>query len=76
MRRVVASSVSKSGNSIANGFAWIAGLLDLRVDFLVAFVVDLLDFLGFLDFLDLLEDLERAAVFAMNHFELKGSSTI
>jgi hypothetical protein len=63
MRRVVASSDSRSGNRRASGLACLVDLLDLlvavRVDFFADFFVDLLDFF------DLLEDLERADALAM-----------
>ena len=67
MRRVVASSDSRSGNRAASGPGW---LLDLLVDFLADFLADF--FVDLLDFFDLLEDLERADVLAMNDFEGKG----
>src|SRR6266571_683037 len=51
MRRVVASSDSRSGNRSACGLSC---LLDLAVDFRAGFPV------GFLDLLDFLDDLERA----------------
>jgi hypothetical protein len=60
MRRVVESSDSRSGNRSARGFGCLVDLLDLLVDFLADFFVDLLDFF------DLLEDLERADALAMN----------
>ena len=60
MRRVVASSDSRSGNRRASGLACLVDLLDLLVDFLADFFVDLLDFF------DLLEDLERADALAMD----------
>jgi hypothetical protein len=63
MRRVVASSDSRSGNRRASGLACFVDLLDLLVDFLADFFVDLLDFF------DLLDDLERADALAMNDFE-------
>jgi hypothetical protein len=63
MRRVVASSDSRSGNRAASGPGRSVALLDLLVDFLADFFVDLLDFL------DLLEDLERADALAINDFE-------
>lgn len=63
MRRVVASSDSRSGNRAASGPGWLLDLLvDFRVDFRAVFFVDLPDFF------DLLEDLERADVLAMDHF--------
>jgi hypothetical protein len=61
MRRVVASSDSRSGNRAASGPGRSIALLDLLADFLAVFFVD------FLDFFDLLEDFERADVLAMNH---------
>jgi hypothetical protein len=61
MRRVVASSDSRSGNRAASGLSLSVDLLDLLVDFLAVFFVD------FLDFFDLLEDFERADVLAMDH---------
>jgi hypothetical protein len=70
MRRVVASSDSKSGNSRACGLS-----VDGRADFL-ADVLDpfLAAFLGnfFADLLDFLDDLERADVLAMNGAQMKG----
>jgi hypothetical protein len=63
MRRVVASSDSRSGNRSASGFACLVDLLGLLVDFLADFFVDLLDFF------DLLEDLERADALAMDDVE-------
>jgi len=63
MRRVVASSDSRSGNRSASGLAFLVDLLGLLVDFLADFFVDLFDFF------DLLEDLERADALAMNDFE-------
>jgi hypothetical protein len=68
MRRVVASSDSRSGNSAARGPGW---LVDLLVDFLADFLADF--FVDLVDFLDLLEDFERADILAMDHF-VKGSS--
>jgi hypothetical protein len=70
MRRVVASSDSRSGKSAASGPGW---LLDLLVDFLADFLTDFLADL--LDFFDLLEDFERADVLAMDHV-VKGTSII
>lgn len=63
MRRVVASSDSRSGNRSASGFNCLVDLLGLVVAFLADFFVDLLDFF------DLLEDLDRADALAMNDFE-------
>jgi hypothetical protein len=63
MRRVVASSDSRSGNRSASGLGCLVDLLDLLVDFFAGFFVDLLDFF------DLLEDLERVDALAMNDFE-------
>jgi hypothetical protein len=63
MRRVVASSDSRSGNRSASGLGCLDDLLGLVVAFLADFFVDLLDFF------DLLEDLERADALAMNDFE-------
>jgi hypothetical protein len=63
MRRVVASSDSRSGNRSASGLACLVDLLALLVDFLADFFVVLLDFF------DLLEDLERFDALAMNDFE-------
>jgi hypothetical protein len=69
MRRVVASSDSRSGNRAASGPGWLLDLLvDFLADFLTDFFVDLL-------FFDLLEDFECADVLAMDHF-VKGSSII
>ena len=67
MRRVVASSDSRSGNRSASGLACLVDLLDL-LDLLVAFRVDFFAdfFVDLLDFFDLLEDLERVDVLAMN----------
>jgi hypothetical protein len=68
MRRVVASSDSKSGNRAASGpglSVALLVLLDLLGDFLADFLADFL--VDLLDFFDLLEDLERADVLAMNH---------
>ena len=67
MRRVVASSDSRSGNRSASGLAWLVDLVDL-LDLLVAFRVDFFPdfFVDLLDFFDFLEDLERADVLAMN----------
>jgi hypothetical protein len=65
MRRVVASSDSRSGNRAASGPGRSAALLDLLGDFLADFLADF--FVDLLDFFDLLEDLERADVLAMDH---------
>ena len=70
MRRVVASSDSRSGNRSASGLACLVdlvGLLDLlvafRADLFADFFVDF--FVDLLNFFDLLEDLERADALAM-----------
>ena len=63
MRRVVASSDSRSGNKSASGLACLVDLLDLLVAFRVDFFADF--FADLLDFFDLLEDLERADALAM-----------
>ena len=55
MRRVVASSDSRSGNRRANGLACFVDLLDLLVDFLADFLADF-----FVDLPDFLDDLDRA----------------
>ena len=71
MRRVVASSDSRSGNRAASGPGWLLDLLvDFRADFLADFRPDFLAefFVDLPDFFDLPEDLERADVLAMNHF--------
>jgi hypothetical protein len=60
MRRVVASSDSRSGKRRANAVFCLVDLLDLVVAFLGDFFVDLL---GFLD------DLERADALAMSDFD-------
>ena len=72
IRRVVASSDSKSGNRRARALsclldfdfpvAFLAALLALPIPFLPAFFAD------FFGFFDLLEDLERADVLAMIDF--------
>jgi hypothetical protein len=65
MRRVVASSDSRSGNRAASGPGWLLALLvDFRADFLADFLPDF--FVDLLDFFDLLEDFERD-VLAMDH---------
>ncbi len=66
MRRVVASSDSRSGNRAARGPGRSIDLVDLLGDFLADFLADFL--IDLLDFFDLLEDLERADVLAMDHF--------
>ena len=65
MRRVVASSDSRSGNRAASGPGRSVALLDLLGDFLADFLADF--FVDLLDCFDLLEDLERADVLAMDH---------
>ena len=65
MRRVVASSDSRSGNRAARGPGRSVDLLDLLVDFFADRFTDF--FVDLLDFFDLLEDLERADVLAMDH---------
>jgi len=66
MRRVVASSDSRSGNRAASGPGRSVALLDLLGDFLADFLADF--FVDLLDCFDLLEDLERADVLAIDHF--------
>ena len=73
MRRVVASSDSRSGNRAARGPGRSIDLVDVLVAFLADFLADF--FVDLLDFFDLLEDFERADVLAMDHF-VKGSSII
>jgi hypothetical protein len=66
MRRVVASSDSRSGNRSANAVFCLVGVLvlrDLLAAFLPAFFGDLLDFF------DLLDDLEREDALAINDFD-------
>jgi hypothetical protein len=78
MRRVVASSDSRSGNRSASGLGCLVDLLDPLAAFLADFFVDFLAdfFVDLRDFFDLLEDLERADVLAMNGLQGRGSSII
>src|SRR5438105_8150087 len=69
MRRVVASSDSRSGNRSAIGGGCLPDVLALRADFVGDFLADplgdfLADFLA--DLVDFLADLERADFLAMN----------
>jgi hypothetical protein len=63
MRRVVASSDSRSGNRRANGLFCLLGLADL-LDLPFAFLADF-----FVDLPDFLEDLERADALAMSRLQ-------
>jgi hypothetical protein len=68
MRRVVASSDSRSGKSKAIGRCVLALATDLLANFLADLRGDF--FTDLADFFDLLEDLERVDAFAMIEFEL------
>jgi hypothetical protein len=69
MRRVVASSDSRSGNRRANAVFCLLELLDLLV-LLVAFLAALLALPAFFfDLVGFLDDLERADFLAMIDFE-------
>ena len=73
MRRVVASSDSRSGNRSAIGGGCLPDVLTLRADFVGDFLADFLgDFLA--DLVDFLDDLERADFLAMNLFHVTESS--